>query len=172
MHNNLSVPAGGWRHHCPHVCVEGLLLNSCNSCIIKDSCHSLVFSSFFFLNSTEIHCKHLCGVTILLFRQQSYQASTNLTRFRQDHCFTYNNAIWNDRPCNLDESSCCRYWDWSPAPHILSCSSAGRRNRCMARYSRSFVLAIRILNQLYWFAFVVVTFCIKFLFFDTFFYTF
>ena len=32
----------------------------------------------------------------------------NLTCFCQEHWFTYTKAIRNNRPCNFEESSCCR----------------------------------------------------------------
>ena len=35
-------------------------------------------------------------------------ASKNLRHCCQDHWVTYSNAVGNDRPCNLEESSCCR----------------------------------------------------------------
>ena len=56
--------------------------------------------------STEVNwCKLLTGS----FCEKPEQASENFTCFCQDHWFTYTKALRNNRPCNFEESSCCRY---------------------------------------------------------------
>ena len=55
----------------------------------------------------------------------------NVTGFWKSHTFPprslaylhHTNTLRNNRPCNFEESSCCRYWVWSPALYVLPCIS-------------------------------------------------
>ena len=38
----------------------------------------------------------------------------------------YTNALRNNRPCNFEESSCCRYWVWSSALCVLPYTSVSK----------------------------------------------
>ena len=50
-----------------------------------------------------------------------------ISRFCQDHCFTYTKSLRNNgRKIIIEESSCCRYWVWSLAFYVLPCTSVSK----------------------------------------------